>query len=76
MPSGRSRSSSGRCAGNRVPGAARAGARCAGDPDAVRELSERLREDRPLAEDIERVAEAIREGSTIAAAEAEIGELE
>ncbi len=44
--------------------------------DAVRELSERLRDDRSLAEDIERVADAIRDGSIIAAAEAEIGELE
>ena len=43
--------------------------------DAVRELSERLRDDRSLAEDIERVADAIRDGSIIAAAEAEIGEL-
>jgi histidine ammonia-lyase len=42
---------------------------------AVRELSERLHEDRPLAGDIERVATAIRDGSLIAAAEAEIGEL-
>ena len=42
---------------------------------AVRELSERLRDDRSLAEDIERVADAIRDGSIIAAVEAEIGAL-
>ena len=43
--------------------------------DAVRELSERVREDRSLSDDIERVAGAIRDGSILAAAEAEIGEL-
>jgi histidine ammonia-lyase len=43
--------------------------------DAVRELSERLRDDRSLAADIERVAGAIRDGSIVAAVEAEIGEL-
>jgi histidine ammonia-lyase len=43
--------------------------------DAVRELSERVREDRSLADDIERVAGAIRDGSILAAAEAEIGVL-
>jgi histidine ammonia-lyase len=43
---------------------------------AVRVLSERLRDDRSLADDIERVADAIRDGSIIAAAEAEIGELQ
>ena len=43
--------------------------------DAVRGLSERLRDDRPLAEDIERVAAAIADGSIVAAAEAEIGAL-
>jgi histidine ammonia-lyase len=42
---------------------------------AVRELSERLRDDRPLADDIERVALAIMDGSILAAAEAEIGAL-
>jgi len=42
---------------------------------AVRELSERLHDDRPLAGDIELVATAIRDGSLIAAVEAEIGEL-
>jgi histidine ammonia-lyase len=42
---------------------------------AVRELSERLHDDRPLSGDIERVAAAIRDGSLIAAVEAEIGEL-
>src|SRR6058998_68770 len=41
----------------------------------VRTLSPRLREDRPLAPDIEAVATAIRDGSLVAAAEAEIGEL-
>jgi histidine ammonia-lyase len=41
----------------------------------VRSLSPRVREDRPLADDIERVAAAIRDGSAIAAVEAEVGEL-
>jgi histidine ammonia-lyase len=41
----------------------------------VRELSPRLRDDRSLAPDIEAVATAIRDGSLVAAAEAEIGEL-
>src|SRR3954463_2098712 len=41
----------------------------------VRELSPRLRDDRPLGPDIEAVADAIRDGSIIAAAEAEVGEL-
>ena len=43
--------------------------------DAVREHSERVREDRSLSDDIERVAAAIRDGSILAAAEAEIGPL-
>jgi histidine ammonia-lyase len=43
---------------------------------AVRELSPRLHEDRSLAEDIERVAATIRDGSLVAAVEAEVGELE
>ena len=43
--------------------------------DAVRRLSRRLEEDRSLAEDIERVAGAIRDGSIVAAAETEIGAL-
>jgi histidine ammonia-lyase len=43
--------------------------------DAVRELSPRLRDDRPLAGDIERVAVAIADGSLLAAVEAEVGEL-
>jgi histidine ammonia-lyase len=43
--------------------------------DAVRELSERLRDDRSLADDIERVAVAIRDGSILAAAEAAVGVL-
>ena len=42
---------------------------------AVRGLSERLRDDRPLAEDIERVALAIADGSILAAAETELGAL-
>jgi histidine ammonia-lyase len=42
---------------------------------AVRELSPRLRDDRPLGPDIEAVADAIRDGSLVAAAEAEVGEL-
>jgi histidine ammonia-lyase len=42
---------------------------------AVRSLSERLREDRSLSADIERVAEAIREGSLVASVEAEVGAL-
>jgi len=43
--------------------------------DAVRALSERLRDDRPLAADIERVAAAVADGTILRAAEAEIGEL-
>jgi histidine ammonia-lyase len=42
---------------------------------SVRELSPRLREDRALAPDIETVAAAIRDGSLVAAVEAEVGEL-
>jgi histidine ammonia-lyase len=42
---------------------------------AVREISPRLRDDRPLGADIEAVAAAIRDGSLAAAAEAEVGEL-
>src|SRR5919202_6205843 len=41
----------------------------------VRSLSRRLEDDRPLADDIEAVAEAIRDGSLVAAVEAEVGEL-
>jgi len=41
----------------------------------VRELSPRLRDDRSLSTDIEAVAAAIRDGSLVAAAEAEVGEL-
>ena len=41
----------------------------------VRTLSERLRDDRPLADDIERVAAAIRDGSLVDAVEDEVGEL-
>jgi histidine ammonia-lyase len=41
----------------------------------VRTLSPRLRDDRPLASDIETVASAVRDGSLIKAVEAEVGEL-
>jgi histidine ammonia-lyase len=41
----------------------------------VRSLSPRLRDDRPLAGEIESVAAAIRDGSAVAAVEAEVGEL-
>ncbi|HUJ92624.1 MAG TPA: histidine ammonia-lyase [Gaiellaceae bacterium] len=50
-----------------------AGARAA--RTAVRELSPRLRDDRPLAGDIEAVAVAIRDASLLRAVEAEVGEL-
>src|SRR5213592_467807 len=43
---------------------------------AVRELSPRLRDDRPLAGDSEAVAAAIRDGSLLTAVEAAAGELE
>src|SRR6266540_153881 len=52
------------------PGAGVAAAR-----SFVRSLSARLHDDRPLAPDIEAVADAIRDGSLIAAVEAEVGEL-
>jgi histidine ammonia-lyase len=42
----------------------------------VRALSPRLHDDRPLGPDIEAVADAIRDGSLLAAVEAEVGELE
>ena len=42
---------------------------------AVRELSPRLRDDRPLAPDIEAVASAIRDGSLLAGVAEEVGEL-
>src|SRR5882762_11172556 len=42
----------------------------------VRSLSPRLRDDRPLGADIEAVADSIRDGSLLAAVEAEVGELE
>jgi histidine ammonia-lyase len=42
----------------------------------VRSLSPRLKDDRPLGADIEAVADAIRDGSLLAAVEAEVGELE
>jgi histidine ammonia-lyase len=41
----------------------------------LRTLSPTVEEDRPLAEDIERVADAIRSGDLVVAAEAEVGEL-
>jgi histidine ammonia-lyase len=41
----------------------------------VRSLSPRLRDDRPLAPDIEVVADAVRDGSLVEAVEAEAGEL-
>ena len=41
----------------------------------VRSMSPRLRDDRPLADDIETVAAAIRDGSTLGAVEVEVGEL-
>jgi histidine ammonia-lyase len=44
--------------------------------EAVRALSPRLRDDRPLGEDIERVAAAVSDGSLLAAVEAATGELE
>jgi histidine ammonia-lyase len=44
--------------------------------DFVRTLSPRLRDDRPLGGDIELVADAIRDGSLLAAVEAELGDLE
>jgi histidine ammonia-lyase len=43
--------------------------------DVVRSLSARLVDDRSLSADIERVADAIRDGTVLAAAEAEIGVL-
>src|SRR5205085_12271671 len=44
--------------------------------DAVRLLSPRLRDDRPLGPDIEAVADAIRDGSLLEAVEADMGALE
>jgi histidine ammonia-lyase len=44
--------------------------------ELVRSLSPRLRDDRPLGGDIEAVADAVRDGSLLAAVEAEIGALE
>ena len=43
--------------------------------DFVRSLSPRLRDDRPLGADIEAVAAAVRDGTLVAAVEAEAGEL-
>jgi histidine ammonia-lyase len=42
----------------------------------VRTLSPRMRDDRPLAEDIERVADSIRGATLVAAVQADVGELE
>jgi histidine ammonia-lyase len=44
--------------------------------EAVRALSQRLRDDRPLSDDIERVAKAVGDGSLLATVEAAVGELE
>jgi histidine ammonia-lyase len=44
--------------------------------DAVRALSPRLRDDRPLGGDIEAVAASVRDGSLLAAVESSVGELE
>jgi histidine ammonia-lyase len=44
--------------------------------EAVRALSQRLRDDRPLSDDIERVATAVGDGSLLATVEAAVGELE
>jgi histidine ammonia-lyase len=44
--------------------------------DAVRALSERVRDDRPLGGDIEAVASAVRDGSLVAAVESAVGPLE
>jgi histidine ammonia-lyase len=44
--------------------------------DLVRSLSPRLRDDRPLGPDIEAVADAIRDGSLVAAVDSAVGELE
>jgi histidine ammonia-lyase len=41
----------------------------------VRSLSARLRDDRPLAPDIERAAAAIRDGTLVAAVQADVGAL-
>ena len=43
--------------------------------DAVRAISPRLDDDRPLAGDIEALASTLRDGSFVAAVEAEAGEL-
>ena len=41
----------------------------------VRSLSPRLTEDRPLSSEIEAVSDSIRDGSLVAAVQAEVGEL-
>jgi histidine ammonia-lyase len=51
------------------------GAGVAATRSAVRDLSERLSDDRPLSADIERVAGAVRDGSLVASVESEVGEL-
>jgi histidine ammonia-lyase len=43
--------------------------------ELVRSISPRLRDDRPLSDDIERLAESIRDGSALEAVESEAGEL-
>ena len=47
----------------------------AGDARRRPRASERVRDDRSLSDDIERVADAVRDGSIVAAAEASVGEL-
>ena len=64
-----------RRSGRRVPGAARAGAGARAAHEFVRSLSPTVIEDRPLADDIEAVAEAIRTGDFVAAVEREVGAL-
>jgi histidine ammonia-lyase len=63
-------------AGGRVPRAARAGCRAAAARELVRSVSPRLGDDRSLSDDIEAIAAAIRDGSAVAAVEAETGELQ
>ena len=65
-----------RRAGDRVPRAAAAGRRRArGRTTSFATLSPRLVEDRSLSADIELVADAIRSGAIVAAAESEVGAL-
>jgi histidine ammonia-lyase len=58
---------------SRAPLAPGAGARA--PHDSVRSLSPSVIEDRPLAGDIEAVADAIRTGDLVAAVEGEVGAL-